>query len=93
MGIIFALLGVLDLITTYIGGVHNEMNPIGILIVSQHGFMGLVVGKLLLIAYFEGMTAFFKRIRFPFLWLFQLILIGMGGSVVVWNVYCIVRNM
>ena len=88
----FAALCALDLITTYIGGTHNEANPIGRIIHTRYGWLGLAVVKLLLIGQFFGVTALMRWMKCPLEKHYKWIVIGMYVLLVAWNVFCICWN-
>lgn len=89
---IFTVLCMLDLITTCIGGLHNEANPIGQIIASEYGLLGLVVVKGLLIGQYVGTIAIFKWMRCPLQKYFEWVVVGSYVLLIAWNVFCILYN-
>ncbi|MBU1066949.1 hypothetical protein KKE60_04145 [Patescibacteria group bacterium] len=90
----YALVNVLDLLTTYIAGVQNEANPIVKRILEQYGFPGFALGKVLVIVYFVIIVYLFKWIRFPKVVVdfYQRLSICLIVVIVAWNVrYLILR--
>ena len=83
---IFFLLNVLDLMTTLAGGLHNETNPVGQFLIARWGFMGLVAGKAVLVAYYAGSTALMRRVWRPGARAYNKLMIALMLTVVAWNV-------
>ena len=82
----FLLLNVLDLMTTLAGGLHNEANPMGRFLIARWGFLGLVMGKAVLVAYYAGSTALLRWMRCPLEWPYKRLLIAIYITVVAWNI-------
>ena len=83
---IFLLLNVLDLMTTLAGGLQNEANPFGQFLIARWGFLGLVAGKVVLVAYYAGSTALMRRVWRPGARAYNKLMIAIMFTVVVWNV-------
>jgi len=89
---IFLLLNVLDLMTTLAGGLHNETNPVGQFLIARWGFLGLVMGKAVLLVYYAGSTALMRRVWRPGARAYKKLMIAIMLTVVAWNVrYLILR--
>ena len=89
---IFLLLNVLDLMTTLAGGLQNEANPFGQFLIARWGFLGLVAGKVVLVAYYAGSTALMRRVWRPGARAYEKLMIALMLTVVAWNVrYLILR--
>jgi len=81
--VVFTLLNGLDLLITYIGGIQNETNPVG----RAVGFVGLAIGKALLIAYSIVLITLMRRLhRERWADFYQRIVIGIYVVVIAWNV-------
>ena len=83
---IFLLLNVLDLITTAIGGLHNETNPVGQFLIARWGFLGLVMGKAVLLVYYAGFTSLLGWVWRPGARAYKKLMIALMLTVVAWNV-------
>ena len=83
---IFLLLNVLDLMTTLAGGLHNETNPVGQFLIARWGFMGLVAGKVVLVAYIAGFTSLLEWVWYPGARAYKKLMIAIYLVVVAWNV-------
>ena len=83
---VFLLLNILDLITTHIGGFQNEANPFGQFLIARWGFMGLVAGKVVLVAYYAGSTALMRRVWRPGARAYNKLMIALMLTVVAWNI-------
>ena len=83
---IFLLLNVLDLITTAIGGLHNETNPVGQFLIARWGFLGLVMGKAVLLVYYAGFTSLLGWVWHPGVKWYKKLLNALYIVVVAWNV-------
>lgn len=89
---IFALLNILDLLTTHIGGIQNEANPIGQLLIARYGFLGLVAGKALILGWFAVSTSLLKWMQCPLEKPYRDLLGVLYTILVAWNVrYLILR--
>ena len=83
---IFLLLNILDLITTAIGGLQNETNPVGQFLIARYGFLGLVMGKAVLLVYYAGSTALMRRVWCPGARAYKKLMIAIYLVVVAWNI-------
>ena len=83
---LFAVLNALDLLTTWVGGIEHEGNPVGQLLIGQYGFLGLVAAKGLLLLYFLVSTALLKRMRCPIEKHYRALVTGLYIVIVAWNV-------
>ena len=83
---IFLLLNIFDLITTAIGGLHNEANPMGQFLIARWGFMGLVMGKVVLVAYITGFTSLLGWVWRPGAEAYKRLLLAIYITVVAWNI-------
>lgn len=88
----FIALCALDLITTYIGGTHNEANPIGQIIAMHYGLLGLATVKLVSIGQFFGSVALLKWMKCPLERYYKWMAIGAYVLLIAWNVFCILWN-
>ena len=89
---VFLLLNILDLITTHIGGLQNEANPFGQFLIARWGFMGLVMGKTVLLAYYAGSTSLLRWMQCPLERPYKKLLITLYVTVVAWNIrYLLLR--
>ena len=83
---IFLLLNVLDLVTTLIAGLQNEANPFGQFLIARWGFLGLVMGKVVLLAYYAGFTSLLGWVWRPGARAYNKLMIAIMFTVVAWNV-------
>ena len=83
---IFLLLNVLDLMTTLAGGLHNEANPFGQFLIARYGFLGLVMGKAVLLVYYAGFTSLLGWVWYPGARAYKKLMIAIYLVVVAWNV-------
>lgn len=90
---VFTALCALDLITTYIGGIRNEANPIGQILASRYGLLGLIAVKVWLIGQYIGTIAIFKWMKCPLQKYFEWVVIGAYVLLVTWNIFCILYNL
>ena len=83
---IFLLLNVLDLMTTLAGGLHNETNPVGQFLIARWGFLGLVMGKVVLLVYYAGFTSLLGWVWRPGARAYNKLMIALMLTVVAWNI-------
>ncbi|HUX76969.1 MAG TPA: hypothetical protein VMY40_10060 [Anaerolineae bacterium] len=89
---IFAVLSLLDLLTTYLGGLHNEMNPVTWLVLERYGLLGFALGKVALTAYFVITAKLIGLFHERWAASYRGIMCGIGAVVVAWNVrYLVLR--
>jgi len=83
---LFTTLCLLDLLTTYAFGMECEANPIVQDILVQYGFLGFVLGKALLVAYFVISAKIMDYVYRPGARIYRAIMCGIGATVVLWNI-------
>lgn len=90
---IFILFCMLDLITTYIGGIQNEANPVGQIIASRYGIWGLAAVKVWMVGQYAGTIVVFRWMKCPLEKYFQRAVIGAYILLIAWNIFCISWNL
>ena len=88
----FVILCLLDLLTTYIGGIQNEANPIGQIIATKYGLLGLAAVKLIFVGQFSGSVYLLKWMKCPIEKHYKWLVWGMYILLITWNIFCIWRN-
>jgi len=88
----FVALCILDLLTTFIAGLHNEANPIGQILATQYGLIGLSLVKLVSIGQFFGSVALLKWMKCPIEKYYKWAVLGVYVLLIAWNVFCILWN-
>jgi len=82
----------LDLLTTLIAGTRNEVNPIGQIIATQYGLIGLSLVKLVSIGQFFGSVALLRWMKCPVERYYKWAVLGVYVLLIAWNIFCIGRN-
>lgn len=86
--ILFSLLGVLDLLTTYSGiSTYEEGNPLGEFLCVQFGFIALILLKVLGTTWTVLTSVLLRRVKWSAAPWYDRALVGMAFFPVVWNLW------